>query len=384
MTIFCTRCVMPSTKPDLTFDSEGVCSACSAFNRRQEIDWDSRREELSRLLEGIKSKGDWDCVVPVSGGKDSTYQVLIALQMGLKPLAVTATTCDLSAIGRRNLTNISRLGVDHIEWTTSDPVRRKLNRLMLERTGDISWPEHLAIFTVPVKIAASLSIPLILWGENSQNEYGGPLASQEKPHLDRDWLEEFGGLLGQRLSDLVDEGALTEREAAYFRYPSDESLKAANVSGVFLGHFLPWDGFRNAVVAGANGFESAPQAPSGSLLNYENLDNRQTVIHDYFKYLKYGFGRVSDHVSMQIRRDRLSRDEGVALVRKLDGRYPEVCLDSTLGRVLEKIDLSRAEFDRIADSFTNAEIFVSGKGSGPHKRVDGSPLKREEDVWGDN
>lgn len=384
MTIFCTSCVMPNTKPDLSFNHEGVCSACSAFFRRQEVDWDTRRRELERLLSAVKSKSDWDCVVPVSGGKDSTYQVLKAIEMGLTPLAVTATTCDLSEIGRRNLRNISRLGVDHIEWTTSDPVRRKLNRLMLERTGDISWPEHLAIFTVPVKVAAALNIPLILWGENSQNEYGGPLASQNKPFLDRDWLEEFGGLLGQRLSDLVDEGALTEKEAAYFRYPAEEVLKSANVSGVFLGHYLPWDGFSNAVLASAHGFESAPIAPVGSLLNYENLDNRQTVVHDYFKYLKYGFGRVSDHVSMQIRRGRLTRKEGVSLVRRLDGRFPELCLDSTLDDVLARIGLSRDKFLSIADSFTNSEIFLWEEVNGLKRRPDGSPLKREEDTWGDN
>src|SRR6185312_8077653 len=116
------------------------------------------------------------CIVPVSGGKDSTFQTLRVLELGLNPLCVTAATCKLTDIGRRNLENLRRLGVDSIEVTPNPLVRRKLNRLALQQVGDISWPEHVAIFTVPVRIAVQLKIPLIIWGENSQHEYGGPAA----------------------------------------------------------------------------------------------------------------------------------------------------------------------------------------------------------------
>lgn len=378
---FCSYCVMPETKPDLTFDDQGVCSACAAYLERPKIDWGEREEELKNILANFKSAGSWDCLVPVSGGKDGTFQVLKALEYGLNPLAVTATTCDLTNIGRRNLENISKLGVDHIEMTSNRRVRSKLNRVMLERVGDISWPEHIGIFSIPVTIAVALKVPLILWGENSQNEYGGPEGSQVEKVLDRNWLEEFGGLLGQRLSDLVDEGLLSASEARVFQYPTDEELKESGVTGLFLGYFLPWDGFRSALLATAHGFESSPTPHGGGLLNYENLDNRQTAIHDYFKYLKYGFGRVTDHVSMQIRRGRLTRSEGVQIVREHDGRFPEICIDQRLDDVLAKIDLTRDEFEKIADDFTNLSIFEGDAGSIVRRR-DGSPKKIMEDSWG--
>lgn len=374
---------MPETKPDLTFNDEGVCSACLAFSERPEVDWSSRQGELEAILRKYRRSGSWDCIIPVSGGKDSTYQLVKALEFGMTPLAVTATTCDLSAVGRRNLENISRLGVDHIEMTSNRKVRARLNKVMLERVGDISWPEHIAIFSMPVAVAVAYDVPLIIWGENSQNEYGGPATSQVSQILDRDWLEEFGGLLGQRLSDLVDEGLIDEHDARVFRYPSDDDLQRVGVTGIFLGYFLPWDGFSNALIATANGFESSPSPHGGGLLNYENLDNRQTAIHDYFKYLKYGFGRVTDHVCMQIRRGRLTRAEGLAIARKHDGRFPNVCIDDSLERVLGRIEISIQEFHVIADSFTNPAIFAEAPGGGFLRRSDGSPVKIDEDTWGD-
>jgi N-acetyl sugar amidotransferase len=379
--LFCSNCVMPNSKPDIWFDEHGICSACVAYYNRPLVDWPARFETLKSIVNEFRSDSGWDCIVPVSGGKDSTYQVLVALELGLKPLAVTASTCDLSEIGRRNLDNISSLGVDHVEVTTNRKIRSKLNRVMLQKVGDISWPEHISIFTVPVKMAVALNIPLIIWGENSQNEYGGPLESQDSFNLDRSWLEEFGGLLGSRLSDLVREGHLSSKEAEIFRYPTEEDLAKSKVTGIFLGQFIPWDGFQNFLVASANGWESLNVPPDGALLTYENLDNRQTVIHDYFKYLKYGFGRVTDHVCIQIRRGRLTRDQGLQIVRRLDGRYPHKCLDQSLNQVLARIDISREEFENICDKFTNPDIFLFSP-SGCERRKDGSPLKQNELNWG--
>jgi hypothetical protein len=117
MLTYCCRCVMPDTKPDLPFDEDGVCGACRNFERRAEVDWGDRRRELESILDRYRSESHWDCIVPVSGGKDSTFQVLKALELGMNPLCVTATTCDLSDIGRRNLENLERLGVDHVTFT---------------------------------------------------------------------------------------------------------------------------------------------------------------------------------------------------------------------------------------------------------------------------
>src|ERR1700684_3767946 len=147
---YCVRCVMPATKPDLHIDEEGVCNACRAYENRQRVDWDDRKRQLLAILERRRNHGsDWDCVIPVSGGKDSTYQVIRMLQFGVNPLCVTSSTCDLSPIGRKNIDNLKRLGVDHIEFSRTPQIRAKLNRIALTEIGDIAWPEHVGIFTIP-------------------------------------------------------------------------------------------------------------------------------------------------------------------------------------------------------------------------------------------
>ncbi len=355
---YCVRCVMPETKPDLNIDQEGVCSACRSFERRPDIDWDKRREELDAILARHRADGrSWDCLIPVSGGKDSTYQVLRMLQLGMTPLCVTATTCDLSEIGRRNIENIKRLGVDYVEFSPNPGVRHKLNRIGLTQVGDISWPEHVGIFTIPVRVAVQFGIALIIWGENSQNEYGGPAVASEDRVLTRRWLEEFGGLLGLRVSDIVGLDGIQQRDLIPYTYPSDEALRGVGVTGLFLGYFQPWDGYTNALIAQAHGFATFPSTVEGSVVNYENLDNHQTGIHDYFKFLKYGFGRATDIACLHIRRGRLSRADGLDLVRKHDGKVPWTYLGKSLADILEPLDMSVDDFVTVCDQFTNRKLF---------------------------
>jgi N-acetyl sugar amidotransferase len=356
---YCKRCVMPDTKPDLLLDAEGVCNACRSYERRTEVDWDSRRQELTRLLDRYRSKDGqrWDCIVPVSGGKDSTYQVVRMLQLGMNPLCVTATTCDLTDIGRKNIQNLKNLGVDYMEFSTNPVVRRKLNRIGLTQVGDISWPEHAGIFTIPVRAAVDFNVPLLVWGENSQNEYGGPAAAAENNVLNRRWLEEFGGLLGLRVSDLVGLDGITAKDLIPYSYPRDEDLARVGVTGLFLGYYLPWDGYANALLAQAHGFTTYDKTVEGSIVNYENLDNHQTGIHDYFKFLKFGFGRATDIACLHIRRGRITRDDGLELVKHHDGKFPWSYLGKSLEAILSPLDLTVDEFSRICDRFTNKKLF---------------------------
>jgi N-acetyl sugar amidotransferase len=360
MLTYCRRCVMPSTKPDLKIDAEGVCSACRHYERRKTVDWDARLAEMKKLLAEYRSSDGSrnDCIIPVSGGKDSTYQVIRMLEMGMNPLCVTATTDHLTDIGRHNIENIKRLGVDYIEVTPNPVVRRRINRLALRQVGDISWPEHVAIFTIPIRVAVQHRIPLIVWGENSQDVYGGPATAANDRTLTRRWLEEFGGLLGLRVSDLVGQEGIEQRNLVHYAYPSDEELRSVGVTGIFLGYFMPWDGMQNFLISQAHGFRSYPQVVEGSMVCYENLDNAQTGIHDYFKFLKYGFGRATDLACMQVRRGRLSRADAIRIVQMHDGRYPNEYLGVKLGEILSAIGMDKAEFDRICDRFTNKKLFV--------------------------
>lgn len=381
MLTYCKKCVMPSTKPDLYLDEAGVCNACRSYELRGEVNWAERQSELLQLLDKYRSKDghNWDCIVPVSGGKDSTYQVVQVLALGMNPLCVTATTCDVTEIGRRNIENIKRLGVDYMEISPNPIVRAKLNRIGLTQVGDISWPEHVGIFTIPVRAAVQYNIPLIIWGENSQNEYGGPAAAAENNVLNRSWLEEFGGLLGLRVSDLVGYEGLERKDLIPYSYPSDEELQKVGVTGLFLGHYFPWDGLSNTLIAQAYGFEVPPHPTLGSMVNYENLDNYQVAIHEYFKFLKFGFGRATDHACLHIRRGRLTRAMGLEIVRRLDGKFPWEYLDKPLAETLYPLDITVDEFIQLCDKFTNKKIFQRDSTGALIKDRDGNLTKLNYD-----
>ncbi len=369
---YCTRCLLPATKPDLSFNSEGVCSACQAFENRSVVDWNSRADEFHEIMANYANKdgSNWDCIIPVSGGKDSTYQVIKILELGYKPLCVTATTCDLSDIGRRNIENIKNLGVDYVEFSPNPIIRKRLNNIALRTIGDIAWPEHVGIFTIPVRAAVQYQVPLIIWGENSQNEFGGPASAQDSPILNRRWLEEFGGLLGLRVSDLINGFGFKNYELLPYTYPSDSELERVGVTGLFLGHYFPWDGMGNTLIAQAHGFTSLGLPVEGSMVDYENLDNYQHGIHDYFKFLKFGFGRATDIASLHIRRGRITRQQGLQIVKMRDGKYPTTYLGKNLDQILSRIDVSIEEFDDICGRFTNKRLFETDQNG---------VLKREKD-----
>ncbi|NOQ81334.1 MAG: N-acetyl sugar amidotransferase [Methylophaga sp.] len=358
---YCKKCVMPHTKPHLQFNDDGVCDACRIYDEREDIDWDVRKGELVTILEEYRNKdgSNWDCVVPVSGGKDSTYQVIRMLQLGMNPLCVTSTTCDLSDIGRKNIENIKRLGVDYIEVSPNPVVRKKLNRIGLTQIGDISWPEHISINTIPIRVAVQYGIKLIVWGENSQNEYGGPATATESKVLTWDWLLQFAGFVGLRVSDVIGMEGIQKRDMVPYTYPSNEELARVGVTGIFLGYYLPWDGYSNALLAQAYGFATLNHTVEGSIVNYENLDNHQTGIHDYFKFLKFGFGRSTDISCLHSRRGRITRDDALDLVKMHDGKFPWTCLGKPIEEILEPLDITVDEFIKICDRFTNKKIFLT-------------------------
>jgi len=350
---------MPDTKPDLSFNDEGVCNACQNYENRKKIDWESRMSELKQILERYRKKdgSNHDCVIPVSGGKDSTFQVIKVLELGMNPLCVTATTDKLSDIGRHNIENIKKIGVDYVEVTTNPAIRRKINNIALKQVGDISWPEHVTIFTIPIRIAVQKKIPLIIWGENSQHEYGGPADAVETNILNRRWLEEFGGLNGLRVSDLLGLEGIEKKHLIEYTYPSDKELQEVGTTGLFLGYYMPWDGPNNAFLAQAYGFKSYPRIVEGSIVSFENLDNLQMRIHDYFKFLKFGFDRVSDWASIYIRRGRLTRDEAMHLIHMHAGKFPSSYLGCSLEEILFDIDMTIEEFKLVCDRFTNKKLF---------------------------
>lgn len=358
---YCVRCIYPDTKPDLTFDENGVCSACLSYEARAIIDWDLREEMFRGLVAKVKTlvtdpNQPYHCIVPVSGGKDSHYQIIKVLEYGLRPLAITAITDDLSELGRKNLENIGKLGVDHITVAVNPRLRRRINKYTLETIGDISWAEHVTIFSIPVREALLRHIPLIVWGENPQNEYGGPdRESADRFDMKEVWLNEFGGLNGLRVQDLVTAGIASAYDLKQYYYPSHNQYNN-KVNGIFLGQFFPWNGRNNATLATLHGFQVADKVVENSGVTYENLDNYQTGIHDRFKYLKFGFGRATDIACNYIRRGLMSREDGIKHAEMFDSSI-NTYLGKSLANILADINMSIDEYTAIENRFANKDLF---------------------------
>ena len=352
----CTRCLIPNSRPDTAF-VDGVCSACIAHDNQKSIDWAARRSELVMLLDSRRWPGaEFDCIVASSGGKDSMAQVKSLLDLGARPLVVTATTCMLTPMGRYNIDVLKRYATT-IEVSPNQAVRAKLNRLGLELVGDVSWPEHVAIFTTPMRVAVQMGIPLVFYGENPQAQYGGPLGTQDARQMTRRWVSEFGGFLGLRPSDMVGKEGITERDMREYAFPSDKDLQFANTEAHFLGQYLgPWNSRRNADVALNMGM--VQEAPCDTnWWHFENLDNAMTGLHDHMMYRKYGYGRACAQISVDIRNGFISRDKGLDFVRKYDGVLPKRYAGVNLEAVLSRIGISSAELHDIMDRFTNYDLF---------------------------
>jgi hypothetical protein len=278
-----------------------------SYRQRDLIDWKAREADLETLLARHRGKGEYDCIVPSSGGKDSTYQVMTMLERGMRPLVVTARTCHLTPRGRKNIDNLARYAPT-LEMVPNMNVRARLNVLGMKLVGDISWPEHVSIFTAPFRAAAMTGIKLIMYGENPQNQYGGPEGADQANTMTTRWRSEYGGFLGLRPSDLIAAGHVTEHEMADYSLPSEKELEG--VEAHFLGHYIPWDSWRNAKVAinaGMKFFRPHKEA----YWMWENLDNAQTGIHDFQGYLKYGYTRAQAQLSVDVRSGEITRDEAL-------------------------------------------------------------------------
>jgi len=353
--IRCSKCVMLSTRPDHVFVG-GVCPACINAAKKHDIDWQAREKELLNLLD----RHDGRCIVPSSGGKDSTYQVLKLIELGADPLVVTASTCHLTPIGRKNIDNLAKYATT-IEVSPNKTVRAKLNRLGLEMVGDISWAEHAAIFSTPFRVAVDTNIPLIFYGENPQNQYGGPEGSEEAKTMTRRWTQEFGGFLGLRASDFVGIEGITARNMADYELPPASLIETVGVEAHFLGQYLPWDSKHNAEVAIDHGM-IAELPCTANWWAAENLDNAQTGIHDYFGYLKYGYGRGCAQISVDIREGLIEREAAHGWVKEYDGRFPDVYACVPFDEILDRVGLYEDQFWPIARQFMNRDIHKSAEG----------------------
>jgi N-acetyl sugar amidotransferase len=381
---FCTRCVTPDTRPDLRFNEEGICDACQSFQKKrgehaESIDWKKRKKEFEQLLEKYRPKDNlkYDCVIPVSGGKDSHTTIYFAkVVYGLNPLCICFEPTLPTEIGRKNLENINKLGVDLIHFKRNPVIYDKLILEGFKRVGDMEWANHMGIWSTPVHFAINFDIPLILWGESPQMEYGGAetVSDINKRIFNEDWLNDYGCLNGLRPQDMVNEKeGITLSDLKMYIYPGKDRVAKWGGVGVFMGYYFKWNTPENLKNIEKIGWTRRTGRIEVSYTDHEKLDCLSMNLHDYLKFLKYGYGRAADSASIDIRNGVIDREQGVRLVERYDGKYPKECVE----RFCEHFKMSREEFDNICNGFTNKAIFEKKDGQ-LLRDIDGSLVMKQK------
>ena len=356
---YCKKCVLPSSSAiPVEFNKDGVCSACNTSAQVEEIDWDRRLRQFKKLLNSYKNDNgeNYDCLIPVSGGKDSYFQVhIIKNILGLNPLLVTYNANNWMKEGYENLHNMrDAFGCDHIFFTPSISLLKRLNKLCFKKMGDMNWHAHCGIQTYPYIIAVQHNIPLIIDGEHGFMDMGGMHSYSDYveltqrfrlEHVQRgyDWHDMLGD----------EDIPIKKQEMISYMFPSDEEIKRVGIRGVYLGNYVKWSGNHNADIAKKYGWKEAEEEFDRTYRKISNLDDmHENGIHDYMKYIKFGYGRATDHVCKDIREGKMTREEGIEIIRKMDEVKPK-----DLYRWLDYVDMTEKEFDSIADSFRDARVW---------------------------
>lgn len=316
---WCSKCVLPSTRPELTIGDDGVCSACKMHEEEKQVDWMNRQREWADLVTWAKLQNKpYDCLLPVSGGKDSAAQAVCCLNAGLHPLAVTWKSPRRTPLGTCNLDVIRELGMDHIDLSINPKVERIMYRKSFEQLGSDAVL-HLAVYANVPKIAYLFDIPLVLWSENSAVTYSGSeeTADLRGPNVTNEWVMRLGSTQGRKAEDYLGDG-ITERDLYAYWLPTDEQLASKNIKQIFIGHYFNWSGYENYQIAKQYGFKAADE-PLVGWYNFCDLDCPFIVAHHAGKLWKYGFSRVSDNLSLEIREGRMTREQALVELRKNPG-----------------------------------------------------------------
>jgi N-acetyl sugar amidotransferase len=353
---WCSRCVLPSTRPNLVLDENGVCNACRAHETKPTIDWEARARLLRDVAIAAKQRAKpngYDCVIPVSGGKDSTWQTIKCLELGLRPLAVTWKTPARTEIGRRNLENLVSLGVDHIDWQIDPGVEARFMVTALKRFGSTAIPMHLALFNIPLNIAVRFEIPLVVWGENSAFEYGAASDAHIGFQLDAAWLETYGVTHGTTAKDWVSDDLGSKELAAYFG-PDAGEMDRAGVRAIFLGYYLPWDPQETHRAAAAHGFVANTTGPRTGYYAFADIDDDFISIHHWLKWYKFGFTRLFDNLAVEIRNRRITRGAAIDVIRERGAGAPS----DDVAAFCNFAKLPLSEFWDACERFRNPSIWT--------------------------
>ena len=365
--MICSKCLMPDTRPRVVF-TDGVCNACLWAEEKKNIDWKARAEEFDEIV--AKHKGQtYDCIVPFSGGKDSAFVAWKLREYGLRPLLVCYGQLLWTEVGRRNLERVCESGFDILYWRVDQRVSRHLARRFLVERGHPKQHYDAGINAVPVRTAVQFDIPLIFYAEHGESEYGG-LVLDEESRRTRNLTEVLENQIGDDPRNWAADG-ITEKELYPYIYPE-------NVEGVkafYFSYFFGWDIYENAkFVREKMGFEQAQSwgntnlftmqgqagvpwwgKSDGSFEGFDSIDDKIDDLDYFMMFVKFGFGRATRMASRLIQGGHMMREQGMELVERYDGEFPE----TYLSEVLEYLDMNRDELDEVISNHRNPKCLPS-------------------------
>ncbi|MCG8449791.1 MAG: N-acetyl sugar amidotransferase [Pirellulales bacterium] len=384
---FCRRCVMSNQRPastaefrhtidskktTLAFDEEGICDACRVAEQKEKgIDWQQREEELLELLDKYRSKdGSYDCLVPGSGGKDSAFQShVLKYKYGMNPLTVTWPPILYTDYGRENFKNwIDVGGFDNISFTRNGRVMKLLTRLSIENLFHPFQTFILGQKNLGPKLAAKFGIPLVFYGEN-EAEYGNPIADTTTSLRDRSYhtfsnLDEMY-LGGVSVKELIEKYDVQLADLMSFLPAQAEELARTDVQVHYLGYYLKWTPQEVYYYAVENtGFKARPFRTQGTYSKYNSIDDKIDDLHYYTTYIKFGIGRATYDASQEIRNGHVTREEGVALVNRFDGEFPDRYFDE----VMDHIGMTPERFHELTDKFRSPHLWGTDAAGNPRLR----------------
>jgi N-acetyl sugar amidotransferase len=361
---WCSTCLNMSTRPRIEFDDQGSCNACKWAEEKKLLDWEPRQDELRRLLNKYRSPDDsrFDCVVPVSGGKDGSYVAYtLKHKYGMNPLAVTVRPALSLELGDENLTNFINSGFNHIHISPDPRVMQKLNKLGFIEKGFPYYGWLIAIKTAVIQTAMNFKIPLIFYGEDGEVEYGGSPESKKTPLYDIEYMKRiyFEGGYDKVFNAVLAQGDITEGDLAFWKFPTEKQVKSHDLAFTHWSYYEEWDSYRNYVVAKEHcGLKEKEEGTAGTFTNFAQNDQALYSLHAYLMYLKFGFGRATQDAGIEIRRGAMTRDQALNLVMAYDNQYPHDFIDL----YLDYYEMSQVEFDAVLDKYANKKLFKKIEG----------------------
>lgn len=358
--VFCKKCTVSNQRPRITFDENGVCSACNfAEYKKTKIDWKLREQELLETLDRHrKNDGSYDVVVPCSGGKDGSYVAhQLKYKYGMNPLTVTWAPHLPTDIGRRNLDHFIQSGFDNVLGTPNGKIHKMMTNLAFIHLGDPFQPFIYGQTNFPLRVAVQNNISLILYGENGEVEYGGNMKNAFRPNRDIEDHDKhyFSGLP----PEFWTEHGISMKDLYPYRAPSYESILKNKTEIHFFGYYKYWDPQENYYYCVENtGFSANTERSEGTYSKYASLDDKIDGFHYYLSYIKFGIGRTTSDSAHEIRDNKITREEGVALVKKYDGEFPI----KYYKEFLKYCDISEEQFWEVIDSWRSDHIWKKENG----------------------